>query len=400
MLSQRVARVRESFIREILKVIDRPGVISLAGGLPDPTLFPAAELQAASERIFSRSAARALQYGPTQGDADLRAWIAEEYYARRGVKLSAEDILITNGSQQGLDLIGRVLLDADDLVGVERPAYPGALQAFQQFAVRFREFPLTADGIDPEHLHPAGLRDLKLLYACPQFQNPSGALYSAGVRERLVESARAAGALLVEDDPYGELAFAPNGRPALKALHPEGVIALGTFSKTLAPGLRVGWVAPPAALRPAFLKMKQASDLHTSSFAQALIVEFLRSGSRATILERMRRTYADKCAVLAGELEALSARLPGESRLQFTRPQGGMFLWVRLPTDVRASELFSIALERGVAVVPAPAFYAESGADDAVRLNFSYPDRETLREGARRLGVALAELRERNGLAA
>lgn len=400
MLSQRVARVRESFIREILKVIDRPGVISLAGGLPDPTLFPAAELQAASERVFARCAARALQYGPTQGDTDLRAWIAEDYYARRGVRLSPEDILITNGSQQGLDLIGRALLDAGDGVGVERPAYPGALQAFQQFDVHFREFPLTADGIDPERLSPAALRDLKLFYTCPQFQNPSGALYSTPVRENLIASARDAGTLIVEDDPYGELAFNPIRAPALKALNPEGVIALGTFSKTLAPGLRTGWVAPPAALRPALLKLKQASDLHTSSFTQALIMEFLRSGAREPILDRMRRTYADKCAVLADELETLSSRLPGESRLQFTRPQGGMFLWVRLPAQIRASELFSFALERGVACVPAPAFYAAPGADDAVRLNFSYPDRETLREGARRLGLALAELHERNGLAA
>ncbi len=400
MVSQRVALVRESFIREILKVIDRPGVISLAGGLPDPTLFPAAELQAASERVFARSPVRALQYGPTQGDAGLRAWIAEDYYARRGVKLSADDILITNGSQQGLDLIGRVLLDAGDLVGVERPAYPGALQAFQQFDVRFREFPLTADGISPDLLNVATLRDLKLLYACPQFQNPSGALYSAQIRERLVESARAAGVILVEDDPYGELGFAPSALPALKALNPDGVIALGTFSKTLAPGLRTGWIAPPAALRSAFLKMKQASDLHTSSFIQALILEFLRSGARDAVIERMRRAYAEKCAVLAGELDALGSRTPGESRLHFTRPQGGMFLWVGLPAKIRASELFSSALERGVAIVPAPAFYASPGADDAMRLNFSYPDPASLREGARRLGLALAELRERNGIAA
>lgn len=311
--SKRSARMRTSHIREILKVAADPAIISFAGGLPAPELFPQSELAAASERVFAQpEATGALQYGRSEGLPELREWISARYQKQHGLQISPEDILITSGSQQGLDLPGKVLIDPGDPVLIEEPSYLGALQAFQIYGAEFRGVPLQSDGVDTDTLR-AELRSLRkngelrdvpvlrarskspapLLYTTPDFQNPSGVLCSTAKRERIAELAERGEAIVIEDSPYSELNFAetnakvspdaqdPVSRPPLIRSLSERVILLGSFSKIIAPGLRLGWICAPAQqsreLYDRLLRARQAADLHTSSLTQALLLEYLRN---------------------------------------------------------------------------------------------------------------------------
>jgi 2-aminoadipate transaminase len=384
----RAEGMRASDIREILKVTAQPDVISLAGGLPAPELFPVDEFRRAFEWILETDGTQALQYGPSEGYRPLRALVAERL-TRFGMRSSPEEILITNGSQQALDLIAKMLLDPGDAVLVERPTYLGALQAFNQYQASYVTVPMDEDGMLVEEvervLSRRDGRRVKFIYALPNFQNPTGRSLSLARRHRLVELATAFGVPIVEDDPYGELRYEGEPLPTLKALDTSGsVIYLGTFSKILAPGLRLGWTLASSEAMEALLHGKQPSDLHTGMIQQMAAYEVARNGFVDTHVEKIKAFYRERRDVM---LQALDEYFPPAAR--YTRPQGGLFVWAELPRHIDTRELLLDAVEARVAFVPGQGFHADHGGTNTMRLNFSNVAPDQLREGVRRLAHAI-----------
>lgn len=370
-----------SVLRDLLHLVDRPGVMSLAGGLPAAESFPIERLSVAAERAFAVGGtygATALQYGPTEGDAELRAVLAETYACE------ADDLLVTTGSQQGLDLIARAVIDPGDTVVVEAPSYVGALQALRTCRPSLHAVPLDHDGLVTDDLARAlrtGLRP-KLVYVIPNFQNPSGATLTEQRRQHLLELADRYGFLIVEDDPYGALRFRGEAVRSLWQLgaSTDRVASLGTASKLLAPGLRVGWLAAPSWLRPPLVRLKQATDLHTSSLCQGIVADVLADAAFVTAHRaRLAELYGTRCSAL---LEALPP--------QFTvsPPDGGMFLWAEVP-GVDASASLPAAIDAGVAYVPGTAFSIDGGFARHVRLSFATVALHQLPEAGRRLRTVL-----------
>jgi len=389
--ARRAEGMRASDIREILKVTAQPEVISLAGGLPAPELFPIDEYRRAFEWVLESDAAQALQYGPSEGYRPLRGFLAERL-SRFGMHCGAEDVLITNGSQQALDLIGKILLDPGDSILLEKPTYLGALQAFNQYQPRYAVARMDEDGMrvdDVEALlsrqHQDGRR-IKFIYAIPNFQNPTGRSMSLERRQRLVELANSFGVPIVEDDPYGELRYEGEALPTLKSLDTSGcVIYLGTFSKILAPGLRLGWVvAAPEALE-GLLHGKQPTDLHTGMVQQMATYEVIKDGYLVRHVEEIKAFYRERRDVM---LRALEEHFPADAH--FTRPAGGLFVWAELPRDVDTRELLLDAVQQRVAFVPGQGFHPDNSGTNTMRLNFSNVPPDQLREGVRRLGTAIA----------
>jgi 2-aminoadipate transaminase len=389
--ARRAEGMRASDIREILKVTAQPEVISLAGGLPAPELFPIDEYRRAFEWVLESDAAQALQDGPSEGYRPLRGFLAERL-SSFGIGCGPEDVLITNGSQQALDLIGKILLDPGDSILLENPTYLGALQAFNQYQPRYAVARMDEDGMcvdDVEALlsrqHQDG-RKIKFIYAIPNFQNPTGRSMSLERRQRLVELASQFGVPIVEDDPYGELRYEGEALPSLKALDKNGcVIYLGTFSKILAPGLRLGWVvAAPEALE-GLLHGKQPSDLHTGMVQQMATYEVIKDGYLVRHVDEIRDFYRERRDVM---LRAMEEHFP--SSAHFTRPTGGLFVWAELPRDVDTRELLLDAVAERVAFVPGQGFHPDNSGTNTMRLNFSNVAPEQLREGVRRLGTAIA----------
>ncbi len=375
-------RIQASTIRELLKLTQRPGVLSFAGGLPAPELFPEAAEKAAE--ILGKTAERALQYGPTEGYFPLRAWVAE----RLGVE--AEEVLITTGSQQGLDLLGKVFLDEGSPVLVEAPSYMGALQAFRAYGPRFITVRADEEGMDLEALEEVLKRERpRFIYALPTFQNPSSALMPLERRERLVELARAHGIPLVEDDAYAELYFDGQKLPTLfqldRARGYGNVVYLGSFSKVLAPGLRVAYAVGPRPVIAKLVQAKQGVDLHTPVFNQMLVHALVQEGFEARI-GRIREVYKAKASAM---VRALEAQMPPGVR--FTRPKGGMFVWVTLP-GIDAEALLKEALKQNVAFVPGPPFFANGGGENTLRLSYATMSEEEIWEGMRRLGEAVRSM--------
>lgn len=376
--AQRMDNVKPSTIREILKLTQGSEVISFAGGLPAPDLFPIEALREATDRVLREEGRRALQYSTTQGDPRLRAWIAE----RHGT--TAERIQIVSGSQQGLDVIAKALLDPGDTVVVGAPTYMGALRAFDAYQVRYRTVPIDGDGLVVDELEPALAAGAKLLYLIPNFDNPSGARLTLERRERLVELCARYDVPIFEDDPYGELRFRGEPLPSLLSLDPERVIHASTFSKILAPGLRLAWLVLPAPLVDPIERVKQAADLHTPTLTQALTREVVQGDFIEEQLERVRAYYlGQRDAMMA----ALEAHFPAEART--TRPEGGMFVWVTLPEGQDAAELLKRAVERKVAFVPGGPFFANGGGDHTLRLSYSVATREQIAGGMARLGEVI-----------
>ena len=378
-LARRARALTSSAIREILKVTERPEVISFAGGLPSPQSFPVDEIARASVRVFGRQAATALQYGPTEGYAPLREWVA----ARHGV--DAAQVMITTGSQQALDLLGKVLIDAGSPVLVETPTYLGALQAFALYEPAFRAVGCDADGPLPQALSAGLAAGARFIYVQPNFQNPTGRRMPLARRQELVARAAALGLPVVEDDPYGELAYDGQHLPSLRSLVPTGVVYLGSFSKVLAPGLRLGYLIAPPALFGKLVQAKQASDLHTPSVAQLLAWETVRDGLLDTHLDSVRALYAGQCAAMLGALER---HMP--AGVSWNRPQGGMFIWLTLPAGLDAGALLDAAVARNVAYVPGAAFYAGEGPVNTLRLAFVTVPQALIEEGVARLGALFA----------
>ena len=390
-----VNSITSSAIRELLKITEQPGVISFAGGLPSPSCFPAEELAVAAERVLAREAGRVLQYGPTEGFPPLREFLAS-LMAGRGLPIAAEQLIITSGSQQGLDIIGKLLIDPGDTVLVENPTYVGALQALRPYRPSFVTLPMDDQGLRIEGLEQA-LDDLaaagkrpKFLYTVANFQNPTGVTLATERRHALLDLAERHGLPLVEDDPYGELRYSGEAPPLLAALdaqrwgEPRQVVYLSTFSKLLAPALRVGWAVGPRALLHRMVQVKQGLDLHTSSLTQAIAFEACRDGLLARQIPRICRTYHERRDTMLAELE--QAMPPGT---RWTRPDGGMFLWVTLPEELNASHLLAHAIERQVAFVPGADFHANGGGQNTMRLNFSHPTPEQIQVGVRRLAEAI-----------
>ena len=384
-LSERARKLTSSAIREILKVTERPEVISFAGGLPSPATFPVERLRRACEHILTSAPSPALQYGPTEGYLPLRQWIAARH-STPSYDVPVENVLVTTGSQQALDLIGKVLIDAGSRVLVETPTYLGALQAFSLSEPQFVSVPSDDGGPIPEQLaalDPAGAR---FLYCLPNFQNPTGRRIPLERRHALSRVAHDAGLLLIEDDPYGALSYSGDPLPTLHSMHPESVVYLGSFSKILAPGLRVGYLIAPQALHSKLVQAKQAADLHTPSFTQRIVYEAIKDGFLDAHIPEIRQLYAAQCATM---LDALSRHFPRE--VTWNRPEGGMFIWVKLPDHIDTMVLLQKAIAAHVAFVPGAPFFANEPQSNTLRLSFVTVPPEKIEEGVARLGGLIAE---------
>jgi 2-aminoadipate transaminase len=360
-LARRAERMNPSVIREILKVTERPGIISFAGGLPSPQTFPVAAFAEACTKVLRDDGPAALQYAASEGYGPLREQVA----AQLPWNVDPAQVLITTGSQQGLDLVAKVLVDSGSQVLVETPTYLGALQAFAPMEPEVVGVRSDGEGVDPSDLAVQG-RDARFVYLLPNFQNPTGRTMTEARRAEVAATAARVGLPIVEDNPYGDLWFdAPPPAP-LTARNPEGCIYLGSFSKVLAPGLRLGYVVAPPALMPKLLQAKQAADLHSPTFNQRLVAEVLRDGFLARHVPTIRALYKSQRDAM---LRALQRDMAGID-LAWNTPAGGMFLWARLPAGLSAVELLPKAVDRGVAFVPGAAFYANDADARTMRLSF------------------------------
>lgn len=385
--ARRMKLAEVSAVREILKVTEMPDIISFAGGLPAPELFPTAEVAQSFYQVISEDGAAALQYSTTEGFPPLREYVAARMRAK-GMRVEANNILITSGSQQGLDLAAKVLINAGDKVIVERPTYLAALQTFSLFEAEFIGVESDDEGMDVEDLERQLWRhdDVKLIYLVANFQNPSGTTLSLERRRRLVELAAEYGVRIVEDDPYGELRYRGQHLPSLKSLDPENyVIHLSTFSKTMTPGLRLGWMVADAELYAKLVIAKQATDLHTNTAAQRAAHYYLINYAPDVHIAKIRAVYGERCNVM---LDALARHFPAGVR--WTKPEGGMFLWVELPPDVNTTELLQSALKEKVAFVPGAPFFANEKPQNFLRLNFSNQKPERIEQGIERLARVIA----------
>lgn len=377
--SQRAQKLESSAIREILKVTMRPEIISFAGGLPSPATFPVERMQAAFDAVLSRQGKVALQYGPTDGYAPLREWIANSL-STHGAKIVPEQVLMVSGSQQGLDLLGKVLIDEGSKVLVETPSYLGALQAFSVYGPQFVSVPSDEGGLQPQALESiaAGAR---LLYALPNFQNPTGRTLSMERRIALVETCARFGLPLIEDDPYGALSYRSEPLQKLLTMNPDGVIYMGSFSKVLTPGIRLGYVVAPVPLARKLEQAKQATDLHTAQLTQMVVYEAIKDGFLQEHIPTIRQLYADQCQAM---LDAMTEFFPKEA--SWTKPEGGMFIWVTLPKHIDAMKLLDEAIAEKVAFVPGAPFYANTPERNTLRLSFVTVPPEKIREGVAVLG--------------
>jgi len=384
-ISLRAQKITSSAIREILKVTERPEVISFAGGLPSPATFPAERIRAACATILTNDPAAALQYAPTEGYLPLREWIAERLN-RDGANVSPSQVLITTGSQQALDLIAKALVDRDRNLLVETPTYLGALQAFSLCEPKFVSVPCDDEGPIAAELSAIATSPSSGLYLLPNFQNPSGRRIPVTRRRALIEVAAHRGLLVFEDDPYGELAYGGEKLPSLLSMNPQSVLYMGSFSKLLAPGLRVGYAIAPKALFTKLVQVKQAADLHTPSFTQRIVYEVIKDGFLDAHIPTIRELYASQCRVM---LDALKTHFP--ESVSWNAPEGGMFIWVRLPEHIDTALLLRKAVANHVAFVPGAPFFSQSPQHNTLRLSFVTVPAEKIWAGIKRLGELIAE---------
>jgi 2-aminoadipate transaminase len=383
--AKRTERVHRSYIREILKVTADPEIISFAGGLPNPATFPVEALSLAIADEMAEAGTRALQYATTEGDPGLRGWIAARYRQTHGLDVDPDEIIITGGSQQGLDLAAKVFLDEGDRVVIERPGYLGAIQCFSYFGVEFSPVSLGPGGVDLDELSRALAEPgVKLFYAAPTFQNPSGVSYDEPTRKRVAEMVREAGVVLVEDNPYGELRYLGEDVAPIRKWAGDACVLFGSFSKIAAPGLRIGWVWAPREAAARMVTAKQATDLHTSIFVQRALHRWLSDNDLDAHVASIRDLYGAQRDVMVA---ALGEHFPDS--VSWTEPEGGMFLWVRLPEGASSVALFELAISEKVAFVPGTPFYVDGGGTNTLRLNFSNASPDSIREGMARLGSCL-----------
>lgn len=404
--AQRTQRMGSSMIRELLKLTQKPEIISFAGGLPAPEMFPVEAFEAATQRVLRQFGSQALQYSTTEGYLPLRELIVEKM-GRYGIEASVDNVLITSGSQQALDLIGKLLINPGDLILTEQPTYLGALQAWRAYQAEFSTVPIDDDGLRVDLLEEALCGGPKFMYVLPNFQNPGGVTLSYERRLALIDIADRYGVPIIEDDPYGELRFEGEHLPPLVVLdadklngrqytsHSEShsyfkgnVIYMSTFSKTLAPGLRLGWIVAPASVIQHCVMAKQGMDLHTSSFVQMVAYEVAKDGFLAEHVRQIRQVYRERRDIM---LAAMAEFFPPEVR--WTQPKGGLFLWVTLPEGMDSTAVLQQAIAHNVAFVPGATFYPDNDQQtNSFRLNFSNATPEQIWEGIGRLGHVLAEV--------
>jgi len=392
--ADRMSRVHKSFVREILKVTEDPRIISFAGGLPNPKSFPVSELSNAAQKVLDEFGQSALQYSTTEGFRPLREIVAQRY-AEKGMKVSADDILMTAGSQQGLDLLGKAFLNKGDRIIVEDPTYLAAIQSFGMFEPRFQTIPLHEDGADVDALartlscsNPE--TPAKLFYAVPNFQNPTGVTYSEEKRKQVADSildCSRCPTYFIEDDPYGELRFMGQPAPSMRKFLDDRAVLLGSFSKVISPGMRLGWVCACPEVMERLVIAKQASDLHTNYLTQRIAHQYLVDNDVNRHIEEIRALYGRQRETMVRMIEETFPQ-----GVNYTRPEGGMFLWITLPEKLSSLELFNRAIKNDVAFVPGQAFYANGGGYNTMRLNFSNSDDERIVEGMNRLAKAIKEM--------
>lgn len=384
--AQRMSKTPRSFVREILKVTENPEIISFGGGLPNPQSFPVEAISKAVNQLLTENGPDALQYSTTEGYSPLREYIAQRY-SSQGLNVNADEILITNGSQQCLDLVGKIFLDKNDKVLVEKPTYLAAIQAFSLYEPEFRSVPLQEDGVDLDALEDIlSKEDIKLFYAVTSFQNPTGITYSEEKRKKLVKLLRKYETLFIEDNPYGEIRFLGDFIPPVKAYLDEGIL-FGSFSKIVSPGMRLGWIVAPEEVMDKLIIAKQASDLHSNYFTQRVVYQYLKNNPVDEHIQKIRNLYRNQRNIMIRMMEKY---FPPE--VEYTQPEGGMFLWVTLPPGTSSMELFDMALEENVAFVPGQAFYADGSGENTLRLNFTNSDEKSIEKGIKRLGIAIEKL--------
>jgi len=383
--SDRISDVPKSFIREILKVTADKNIISFAGGLPNRKLFPVEELKKATIKLFNDGIDDALQYSTSEGDLKLREWIAKRYKEKQKITISPDNIIITSGSQQGLDIIGKTMINESDDIMIEEPGYLGAIQAFSLYRPSFHPVQLNSDGPDIaafKKVFSSG--KIKLCYTVPNFQNPSGITYTFETRKQIAEIIAGSKTFLIEDNPYGELRFKGEPIDSFYTMIPENTILLGSFSKTVVPSFRVGWIVAQGELHEKLLVAKQASDLHTNYFTQRVLTEYLSENDLDRHIEKIIASYGAQRDTM---VESIRKYFP--ENVHFTEPEGGMFLWVTLPDTFSAAELFYLAIKENIAFVPGDPFYINKKDVNTFRLNYSCMDNETIEKGIKTLGAVI-----------
>ncbi len=383
-LAKRTARMTSSMIRETLKLMSTPGMISFGGGNPAPELFPLREFQEACRYVLEHEGPASLQYGVTEGYPPLKQYLLEKM-RKYGVPAEEENILIVNGSQQALDLVGKIFLDPGDTVLTDGPTYLGAIQAWNAYEARFVTVPLDDDGTRVDLVEDILKREkVKFIYSLPNFHNPAGVTLSLQRRHQLVDLAARYGTFIIEDDPYGELRFEGEDLTPIIVLHKENTIYLSTFSKTLSPGIRLGWIVAPGKALRRLVQAKQAADLHTSMFTQMVAYDICQRGFLRPHVKRIRDTYRERCRVMLAAMDKYFP--PG---LRWTRPLGGLFLWVILPKGMDSIELLKEAVAEKVAFIPGPAFYPDGSGQHTFRMTFATASPEMIEEGVERLAKAI-----------
>lgn len=375
-------------VGEILKVAASPNVISFAGGLPAPELFPTNQLQQATDRVYQTSAESALQYSNSNGFRRLREILAQRM-ARRGVSCDADNIAITTGSQQSIDLISKMFINRGDTILVEKPTYMSALDVFNTYGANIVGVEMDDEGLRMDALEQAlkNHPEAKFLYTVPTFQNPTGRTLPVDRRQRMVELARQYDIVIIEDDPYGQLRFAGDPVPAVKSFDSDGrVFYLSTFSKTLTPGLRTGWVVADPAFIKHFTVIKQSADLHTDNVAQQVIAEFLADFNTDEHIAKIRQVYRQREQLM---IEQIQKHFP--TGVKYTNPDGGLFIWVEIPGNINTQDLFDQCIKNNVAFVPGEPFYPGEAESGTFRLNFSNMSEEKIKDGIQRLGKAITE---------
>lgn len=384
--AQRMNRIPRSFVRETLKIIDDPKMISFAGGLPHPQSFPVEEIKESAVKVLQEQGKEVLQYSSTEGYSPLREYISQRYY-KQGLRVDPEEILITNGSQQCLDLVGKVFLNKDDGVLLERPTYLAAIQAFGLYEPEFYSVPLEDDGPDVNLIQEILMKkEVKLFYAITNFQNPTGITYSKKKRRYIAKIFEEQPTLLVDDNPYGDIRFHGDDIPPIKSLLPESVL-FGTFSKIIAPGLRMGWLVAPREIMDKLVIAKQASDLHSNLFTQRVIYQYLQDNDVDEHIQKIKKVYGEQRELM---VQMIQKYFPED--VSYTKPEGGMFLWVTLPSNISSLRLFENALKENVAFIPGEAFYTDHPAKNTLRLNFSNSNPTQIQEGIKRLGTAIKKM--------
>jgi 2-aminoadipate transaminase len=378
--AKRMSKTKKSFVREIFKFLGDPEMISFSGGFPNPASFPIEGIKAAAIKVLDTDGANALQYSSSEGYLPLRQYIAGRYDQRFGLKVDPSEILIVNGSQQAFDLIAKVFLDVNDTIIIEHPAYLGALQSFSFYEPTFKDVKLTPTGLDLQELEEALKDNPKLMYVVPNFQNPTGMTYSAENRKAVAELLRKTDTILIEDDPYGELRFKGIDNKPIKSLLDDQTIMLGSFSKIVSPGMRMGWIVAKKDIMDKIIIAKQASDLHSNYFTQRVLCQYLLDNDLDAHIKTIKAMY-----LAQREQMIVSIKQYFDPSITYTEPDGGMFIWVTLPEGISAMKLFEAAVIEKIVYVPGDPFYAVGDNLNTLRLNYTNSTPFEINEGIQRL---------------